>query len=259
MILSLCLAALCSALESNDISEHMDTIECICDLTQYSCDPYCCCDDDCKASVIQSWKDSSSCASKKFTSYNLAFCQKKGDFFKENSEKDTLDPLFKLLCVQYNNAPDWGRYNELIDDENEYSLDTIQRLKEDVNKYPDTLSYKYATSSSSALYPGASLRGKISSWGLFDGTWMLPTPGVNGECQFITPVKWLYSVNTEKCTVIGSLSTVCTNKMSTKLFTSILVYNATVSGGSSKGFSIKVVKRVKRTNEGEASVSSEDS
>lgn len=259
MFLSLWLAALSSALESNDISEHMDTIECICDLTQYSCDPYCCCDDDCKASVIQSWKDLGFCEAEKFTAYNLVFCQKKGNFFKENSEKDTLDPLFKLLCVQYNNAPDWGRYNKLIDNDNTYSLDAIQSLKDNVNKYADTLSYKYSSSSSSALYPGASLRGKISSWGLFDGTWVLSTPGANGECQFITPVKWLYSVDTGTCTVIGDLSTVCTTKMSTKLFTNLKVFNATVSGGSSEGVSISVVKRIKRTSEGETSVSTVDS
>ena len=51
MLFFFLLAVSVSGIESNNIGEHTDTAKCICDLTEYSCDSFCCCDTDCIASI----------------------------------------------------------------------------------------------------------------------------------------------------------------------------------------------------------------
>ena len=52
MLVYFLLAVRTFALESNGITENTDTVACVCDLTQYSCDNFCCCDSDCSSSLV---------------------------------------------------------------------------------------------------------------------------------------------------------------------------------------------------------------
>ena len=221
MFLFLALAAIGSATESNDISDHMDTKKCICDLTSYSCDSYCCCDSDCEASVVQVWQDGEVCEAEKFTGYSRLFCSKQGKFFKESAEKDTIDPLFKLLCVQYNNAPDWGIYHELIDDSNSYSSDVVDKLIQENKYYPDTLFYEHPDRTTSYLKPGSKLRAQYSgsvSWQAFDSYWVLPGPSPSGQCSHSSTISWLNSQPSTSCQVPSPLESSCSAYLDTSSF-----------------------------------------
>ena len=219
MFLFFTLAAIGSATESNDIAEHTDTKKCICDLTSYSCDSYCCCDSDCNSSVVQVWEDGSLCESEKFTSYSRLFCSKQGKFFKESGDKDTIDPLFKLLCVQYNNAPDWGIYHELVDDSNSFSNDVVDKLIQENSYYPDTMFYEHPDRSTASLAPGSKIRANYSSDGqAFDGFWVLPGPSPSGVCSYSSTVIWLKSQPSTPCQVPSPLESSCSTFLNVSLF-----------------------------------------
>ena len=191
--------AVSSAIESNGITDHMNTVACICDLTKYSCDNYCCCDTDCISALTTSWTSLGQCLSDEFTSYGLVFCSKTGTDFKDSSKSNIIDPLFKFLCVQYNNAPDWGTYNVLILDN--YSVDTISNLISDVVQYPDNLVSTAYDAGHTAFLPADRMRASLNGWGVFDGTWVLPSPDPSGQCIYTNAVMWLIPTSPQSCTV----------------------------------------------------------
>jgi hypothetical protein len=160
----------------------------------------------------------------KFTSFGLLYCKKDGKFFVENSEKDTIDPLFKLLCVQYDNSPDWGRYHKLIVSESDYSSDTIDGIIDSSAQYPiNIVVIKKDSITDTEYLPGAiigaSYTGTNINTNAYNSYWVLPGPGPNGECTYGSPVSWLSSPKYTSCTVIISdLSTDCTRYMSVKNF-----------------------------------------
>lgn len=212
-----------SAQESNDISDHMDTVECVCDLTLNSCDSFCCCDSDCTSSIIQKWTDQDHCAMEKFTSFGLLYCKKDGNFFVENSEKDTIDPLFKLLCVQYDNAPDWGRYHKLIVSESDFSTEVITSIIDSSSQYPKNIVVIENSNKNTEYLPGVAIGASYSGSNInayaYNKYWVIPGPGPNGECTYGSPVFWLSSPKYTSCSVIISdLSTDCTRYMSVKNF-----------------------------------------
>ena len=97
-----------------------------------------------------------------FTSYNLAFCQREGNAFVEGSSNTMIDPLFKLLCVQYNNAPDWGRYNTLILDGG-FSTDVITSIITNTIQYPTKMISTQYTPKNTTLQAGVIMRAQINN------------------------------------------------------------------------------------------------
>lgn len=225
MFFYLTLAVSVSALESNEISDHTDTIECICDLTQYSCDNYCCCDSDCKSALISVWTDLGQCNSPKFTSYGFVYCSKSGHFFVESKETDTIDPLYKLLCVQYNNAPEWGKYNVLILDN--FSVDTISNLIEDYPQYPATIVPSQYNPGHSALLPEDKMRAIYNDWEAYDSIWTLPGPDSSGKCLYTSPIRWLIPNSPQTCNVYLDSTQPLSSQITVDHFLSNLVISNT--------------------------------
>jgi hypothetical protein len=67
------------ATESNDIDDNEDPGDCVCDLTENSCDVYCCCDSDC-GSLVDEWdKDDPQdnlCLLNRFTDWPSRKCRR---------------------------------------------------------------------------------------------------------------------------------------------------------------------------------------
>jgi hypothetical protein len=260
MFLFFTLAAFASATESNDIADHVDVDQCICDLTRYSCDSFCCCDSECISQVVQTWQDQDLCEAEKFTSYSRLYCYKKGKFFQESTEKDTIDPLFKLLCVQYNNAPDWGIYHELIDDSNSYSSDVIEKLKEKTY-YPSKLFFADPASSESSLSPGDKMRVVYlqdeNDWQPLNGFWVLPTSNSAGLCDFASPVRWMLSQAARTCRVDEELEAACSTYFDISKYSDIEVSSLKMIDYL-KGVGVTVKKWFKRVDSQDSPFSGKD-
>ena len=87
---------------------------CSCDMTTESCDPFCCCDTSCPASVTDEWKSNNRCADINYqtiTGKVFSPCLSRADEFKFNKQNglnNYIDPLSKLLCVTIDNSPDFA-------------------------------------------------------------------------------------------------------------------------------------------------------
>jgi tectonic-1/3 len=243
-------------LESNGILANTDTVACVCDLTEYSCDTYCCCDPDCISSVTTAWNAQGQCLSSTFTDWGVLFCYKSGGLFHLGTSVDIIDPLFKLLCVQYNNAPDWGMYYELILD-GDYSIDVINSLVADNIWYPDNLYSPFVTVNQSTLAPGDRMRAHLNGWGMYDSSWILPVPDSDGSCIYTNYIEWLYSSSPQGCAITNNLNTICSSWLNTDTYAGIQISpDNSYSSISSNGISPNVNSTIKRTVSGNTIVSS---
>jgi hypothetical protein len=214
--------------ESSSIAAHTDTVSCVCDLTAYSCDSFCCCDSSCAPAVVSAWQANAQCQSPLFTDYSLVHCSKAGSLFAGTTNSSTtLDPLFKLLCVQYNNAPDWGIYHKLILTASDFSTDTISNTVAQQPQYSANLEYFSPTINNASLQFGSLVRAKYA-WNAFNGMWSLPQNGLEGRCVNGRPVLWMQGQANGPCVISGMLQDLCAAGLSVDQYTSAKLGQSTV-------------------------------
>lgn len=184
---------------AESVSVSSSFADCVCDLTQNSCDLYCCCDSDCSA-LKSDWEDKGKCVGEKV----LPEGQKCEDETEDTLDagwrgmKVATDMINRLLCVYIDNSP--SEFNNFEDigtgsKGRDYNTNDVKLLTGFEN--PGT-SYK----------PGDFI---YSQNGDYEYPWTMPSPGPFGLCSNSEPVQFLVSSNPVTCQVLISSSSDCTS------------------------------------------------
>ena len=89
----------------------------MCNLTQLTCDAFCCCDNDCKLNTRADWADNKKCINHNYDSsangLSLSDCITRKEVYDYNRKKgltNYIDPFAQLFCVRFNYAPLMAEY-----------------------------------------------------------------------------------------------------------------------------------------------------
>lgn len=173
--------------ESITVGSTEDIGKCICDITSSSCDQYCCCDSDCKASVITSWNGLCVVNAEVFDICSSTSSQSLEAGWR--GMKVATDLVNRALCVQYDNSPASSNF---------YSVISSGSQTRAYNTTATSLSTMITQVDSTAISPGDYLfaTGKTP----YNYLWSLPTPDMYGLCTYAYPVKWMVSYPPTLCT-----------------------------------------------------------
>ena len=232
------LAGVCSS-ESISVGSTQAIGTCACDLTQNSCDQYCCCDSLCSVNVISKW--GSKCVSGTLLPLSDT-CSSSSSMSLEagwRGMKVATDLVNRALCVQVDNSPPSSNY----------SLISSGTQARSYNTTATSLAVELDEASSTGYTAGAYMYASVTGHTSYSYVWSLPTPDVYGLCSFAYPVKWMAGYPLTSCVHYFDPSSEC-GQFDIGYFSGTLNI-ATTSGQTStvKASLGKVYKRSSNSND----------
>ena len=190
--------------ETNVIGPYDNPGTCICDLTLFSCDRFCCCDTDCTASVINVWN--TNCAVESYSTFGTVYCANSNEIYKINSRRgiEITNSANGQQCIKVDNSEMISRFHTLV---SSVSASQIAGRISESTTYKNTLGYIPVTHSTT-YSPGDAISGVViftsDSFGKC----------IQGSADFLT------NIDSTTCSIIGNLNDLCNSYLNTAFYDS---------------------------------------
>ena len=190
------------ASETNVIGPYDNPGTCICDVTQDSCDAYCCCDSSCVSVVYYAWL--SDCAQANLGSFSNVYCVDSSEIYQINSRRgmEITNSTTGEDCIEIDTS---AMINAFHPEVSSVSTSQIASRTSESSTYRSSLSYAPAASSTS-YSPGDIISGLT-----------VPTADASGSCVQ-SSVLFLTNISPTACGRSGSLSGLCSSYLSVSYY-----------------------------------------